>query len=139
MAKQHPLRFHEDDRGLRYCDIFPLPQGDVNAVVIYPGAISAWHRHQHQDDYQLCIQGALKFGFCDKPASQGGKVEWVYSSARSAKDGALFVPRGVWHGHYNFTNEPAIVLYWITAKYNPKDEERMSIEQMGFDWQRQAK
>ncbi|MBI4323009.1 MAG: cupin domain-containing protein [Candidatus Omnitrophica bacterium] len=137
--RRHPLRFHEDDRGVRYCDVFPIPQGDINVVVIYPGAMSAWHRHQQQDDYQLCIKGALKFGLCDKPASQGGTVEWVYSSERSAKDGALFVPRGMWHGHYNFTDKPAIVLYWITNKYNPKDEERMSIEAMGFDWMRPAK
>lgn len=136
---QHPLRFHEDDRGMRYCDVFPVPQGDINVAVIYPGVIAAWHRHQHQDDYQLCIKGSLKFGFCDKPASKGGIVQWIYGSERSAKDGAFFIPRGTWHGYYNFTNEPAIVLYWITSKYNPNDEERMSVEAMGFDWMRHAK
>lgn len=137
--KRHPLRFHEDDRGVRYCDIFPIEKGDINAVIIYPGAISAWHRHQLQDDYQVCIKGALKFGLCDKPASEGGTVQWISCSERSAKDGAMFIPRGTWHGHYNFTNEPAIVLYWITNTYDPKDEERMSIEAMGFDWERHVK
>jgi len=137
--KRHPLRFHEDDRGVRYCDIFPIEKGDVNVTVVHPGALSAWHRHQFQDDYQICIHGSLKFGFCDKPAKEGGTVNWVYSSERSAKDGALFVPRGVWHGYYNFTNEIAMVLYWLTSKYNPNDEERMTIENMGFDWYRHAK
>ncbi len=139
LIKRHPLRFHEDDRGIRYCDIFPVPQGDVNATVVYPGALSAWHRHHFQDDYQICLHGALKFGLCDMPASQGGSVEWVYSSDRSAKDGALFIPRGLWHGYYNFTDRPAVVLYWLTQKYNPADEERMTIEAMGFDWLRHAK
>jgi len=139
LIKQHPLRFHEDDRGVRYCDLFPVPQGDVNATVVYPGALSAWHRHQFQDDYQICLKGSLKFGFCDKPAKDGGKVEWVYSSERSAKDGALFIPRGMWHGYYNFTDDIAIVLYWLTSKYNPDDEERKTIEEMGFDWLRRAK
>ena len=137
--QHHPLRFHEDDRGVRYCDIFPVSQVDVNVTLIYPGALSAWHRHQHQDDYQICIKGALKFGLCNKPAREGGKVEWVYSSERSMKDGALFIPRGIWHGHYNFTDDIAIVLYWLTNKYNPNDEERMPIEKMGFDWLRHAK
>lgn len=137
--KKHPLRFHEDDRGVRYNDIFPVGQGDVNATVVYPGALSAWHRHQMQDDYQICVKGSLKFGFCDKPASQGGTVEWVYSSERSAKEGALFIPRGIWHGYHNFTLEIAIVLYWLTNKYDPKDEERMTIENMGFDWLRRAR
>src|SRR5712692_10424964 len=138
-VKRHPLRFHEDDRGIRYCDIFPVEKGDVNVTFVYPGALSAWHRHQHQDDYQICVRGSLKFGLCDKPASEGGKVEWVYSSERSTKDGALFIPRGIWHGYCNFGNDIAIVLYWLTSKYNPRDEERMPVEKMGFDWYRHAK
>lgn len=139
IVKRHALRFHEDDRGVRYCDIFPVKNGDVNVTVVYPGSIAAWHRHQYQDDFQLCIKGSLKFGLCDKPAKRGGKVEWVYSSERSAKEGALYIPRGIWHGYYNFTDEVAIVLYWLTSKYNPNDEERMTIEKMGFDWGRHAK
>lgn len=138
-VKRHPLRFHEDDRGIRYCDIFPVEKGDVNVTFVYPGSLCAWHRHQHQDDYQICIQGSLKFGFCDKPSKDGGTVQWVSASARSTKDGALFIPRGVWHGYYNFTNEVAVVLYWLTSKYNPQDEERMSVEEMGFDWQRRSR
>jgi len=84
-------------------------------------------------------KGALKFGLCDAPAHEKGAVEWVYSSERSAKDGALFIPRGIWHGYYNFTNESALVLYWLTGKYNPADEERMTVEAMGYDWMRRAK
>jgi len=136
---KHPLRFHEDDRGVRYCDVFPIERGDINAFLVYPGAISAWHRHKEQDDYQLCIKGSLKFGVCDKPAADGGQVQWMYCSEHSAKDGALFIPRGLWHGYYNFTDDVALVLYWLTNKYNPNDEERMSIEAMGFDWLRRAK
>jgi dTDP-4-dehydrorhamnose 3,5-epimerase-like enzyme len=78
----------------------------------------------------------MKFGICDKPARQGGAVEWVFCSKESAKDGALFVPRGLWHGYYNLGSETAIVLYWLTSKYDPSDEERMSVEEMGFDWSR---
>lgn len=139
IVKKTPLRFHEDDRGIRYCDIFPIEKGDINVTIVYPGALSAWHRHRFQDDYQICIKGSLKFGLCDKPAREAGKVQWVYSSERSAKDGPLFIPRGIWHGYHNFTDETAIVLYWLTSKYDPDDEERMSIESMGFDWYRQAK
>jgi len=138
-VKKYPLRFHEDDRGVRYCDIFPVPQGDVNVTIVYPGALAAWHRHQFQDDYQLCIKGALKFGFCDKPSAEGGAVDWVYSTERSAKDGALFIPSGIWHGYYNFTDDIAIVLYWLTNKYNPDDEQRLTVEEMGFDWKRYAR
>ena len=74
-----------------------------------------------------------------RAAHEKGTVEWVYCSERSAKDGAIFIPRGVWHGYYNFTNDVAVVLYWLTSKYNPADEERMSVEAMGFDWMRRAR
>jgi len=30
-----------------------------------------------------------------------------------------FHPARIWHGYYNFTNESALVLYWLTGKYNP--------------------
>ncbi len=97
VIKGHPVRFHEDDRGIRYCHIFPVERGDVNVPFVYPGALTANHRHGHQDDYQICIKGSLKFGLCGKSSSEGGKVEWMYTSDRSAKDGALFSPRGIWH------------------------------------------
>ena len=53
-----------------------------------------------------------------------GKVEWHYLSERNAKDGPLFIPRFLWHGCYNYTNEPAILIYHVTNKYNGEDEDR---------------
>jgi len=134
------MRFHQDDRGIRYCDIFEkMKEGDINITVVYPGAIAAWHRHQRQVDYMIVIKGALKIGICDKPKNEGGKVEWKYLSERSAKDGPVRIEKRLWHGSYNFTNEPAILVYFITQKYDGTDEERMTIEKMGFDWKRQVK
>jgi len=43
------------------------------------------------------------------------------------------------HEDDNFGNEVAVVLYWLTSKYNPDDEERMTVEEMGFSWERRAK
>jgi len=134
------MRFNQDDRGVRYCDIFPeVGKGDINVTVVYPGAIAAWHRHQRQDDYQIVVKGVLKIGVCDKPKSEGGTVKWYFSSERSAKDGAIHIPAGLWHGCYNFTNEPAILIYHITNKWDGTDEERMPVEEMGFDWVREMK
>ena len=53
-------RFHMDDRGIRYCDIFPeIEKGDINVSIIEPGAAALWHRHMKQDDYQIVIKGSL--------------------------------------------------------------------------------
>ena len=41
---RHDGRYHLDDRGQRYCDIFPeIGTGDINVSVIEPGATALWH------------------------------------------------------------------------------------------------
>ena len=65
---KHGGRFHLDDRGIRYCDIFPeIEKGDINVSIIEPGAAAMWHRHKHQADYQIVIKGGLKIGVCNMP------------------------------------------------------------------------
>lgn len=120
------MRFHQDDRAIRYCDVFDvMREGDINISVIHPGALSAWHRHQNQDDYLLVIKGALKVGICREDYPEATQnIEWYYLSERSAQAGPLHIPAGIWHGTYNFTNEPVILIYFITQKYDPNDEER---------------
>jgi len=134
------MRFHQDDRAVRYCDIFDvMREGDINISIVYPGTIAAWHRHQHQTDYQIVVRGALKIGLCDGAASEGGKVEWKFLSERNANEGPLVIGPKIWHGSYNFTQEPALLVYFITQKYDGSDEERATVEEMGFDWSRPVK
>ena len=65
---RHGGRFHLDDRGIRYCDIFPeIEKGDINVSYIEPGAAALWHRHQIQADYQIVVKGGLKIGVCNMP------------------------------------------------------------------------
>lgn len=55
------MRAFKDDRGRAYNDIFPaLALGDVNASILYPGTIKAFHRHQLQDDYWFVIRGHIR-------------------------------------------------------------------------------
>jgi dTDP-4-dehydrorhamnose 3,5-epimerase-like enzyme len=175
-----PLRFHEDDRGVRFCDAFPeIGVGDINITYVYPGTTALWHRHSNQDDYQLVVKGALKIGmcnminpeyypakwseenmmlhsdlftkserewhnFCNVQTYEGfpkdeAKVEWNVLSEHSAKDGPLFIPRGLWHGCHNFTNETAILIYHITNKYDGSDEDRLDPGMMGWDFRKEDK
>lgn len=139
-VRYSPIRFHQDDRAIRFADVFPeIGRGDINVSLMYPGAIAAWHRHKKQVDYQICVLGNLKIGLCDKPSKEGGKVEWHYLGGESTSFGPLVIPPGIWHGSYNFTNEPAVLLYHITEKYDGTDEERLTIKEMGFNWERIVK
>ena len=178
-------RFHMDDRGIRYCDIFPeIEKGDINVSIIEPGAAALWHRHMHQDDYQIVIKGSLKVGVCNAPymdkddlehlpfaeeqitsiyqqreellenwkelrktaggnldawPEDTGVVDWHYLSERNAANGALFIPRYLWHGCYNYTNEPAILIYHITNKYDGEDEDRLDPFVAGWPYERITK
>ena len=178
-------RFHMDDRGIRYCDIFPeIEKGDINVSIIEPGAAALWHRHMHQDDYQIVIKGSLKVGMCNAPymdkddlahlpfgeeqitsiyqqreellenwkelrktaggdldewPEDTGVVDWHYLSERNASNGALFIPRYLWHGCYNYTNEPAILIYHITNKYDGDEEARLDPFMAGWPYERIVK
>ena len=189
-------RFHMDDRGIRYCDIFPkIEKGDINVSIIEPGAAALWHRHMKQDDYQIVIKGSLKVGMCNAPymdrddlenfgvpeeqanlcyeqrdellnnwqelrkksedksikisndtrkfilswPQDTGEVIWRYLSERNACDGPLFIPRYLWHGCYNYTNEPAILIYHITNKYDGEDEDRLDPFIAGWPYERYVK
>ena len=122
---RHNGRFHLDDRGIRYCDIFPeIEKGDINVSYIEPGAAALWHRHMYQDDYQFVIKGSLKVGVCNAPYMGADDLEgygmpeedstnvykqreellnnWKELQAADSKNnsniGPLFIPRFLWHG-----------------------------------------
>jgi quercetin dioxygenase-like cupin family protein len=70
------MRYNADDRGQRYCDIFPeIGKGDINVTIIEPLATALWHRHKYQSDYQLVVKGALKIGMCNLPNSAYSAIE----------------------------------------------------------------
>ena len=46
------------------------------------------------------------------------KVEWHVLTEQNANQGAMYFPRGLWHGCHNFTNDLAILLYYITNKWD---------------------
>lgn len=70
----------------------------------------------------------------DKP-----QIEWILMSERNANQGALYIPSGLWHGCYNFTNEQAILIYHITSKWDGTDEERCDMNMMGYPVEKEIK
>jgi quercetin dioxygenase-like cupin family protein len=162
-SMNHGGRFHIDDRGTRYCSIFPnIGEGDINVTVVEPHAAALWHRHDRQADYQIVVKGALKIGMCNMSADPFLEevdewrkirnkhmlthwpqdepfVKWHVLSERNANEGPLYIPPGIWHGCVNYTNEQAILIYHITNKYDGTDEDRCSVEDMGWIIEREVK
>ncbi len=130
-------RLYDDDRARRACDVFGFTgdskvkmAGDINITWAYPGRIVAWHRHQRQTDHWFVIKGFLKVGLLD----DDGKARWVYLGENDRR--VLSIPPGVWHGYMVLGEEEAVLMYYITSKYDEKnpDEERLSVEEGGVDW-----
>ena len=122
------MKFHEDDRAQRLIDIFPLDRGQIN--ISYVNAtehIVAWHRHKVQVDYWCCIKGSFKVGLC----SQYNHVWWEYLSDKNFQ--ILTIVPTVWHG-YKALEPNSIMLYYLTEKYDPNDEEKVLPGHFGEDW-----
>jgi len=130
-------RLYDDDRARRACDVYGFTgdkaikmAGDINITWAYPGRVVAWHRHQKQTDHWFVIKGYLKVGLLD----DDGKARWVYLGENDRR--VLTIPPGVWHGYMVLGEEEAVLMYYITSKYDEKnpDEERLSLEDAGVDW-----
>ena len=126
------MRIHTDDRRSVWLEIFheALPQGQLNVTRVWPGAILAWHRHEHQDDRMVVIQGTLKVGVWEP--GQSAACIWTVLTETDPKE--LVIPRGLWHGYQNIGSEPAIVLTWINQPYDPEDEHRLDPGPDQWEW-----
>src|SRR3990172_6376073 len=127
-------RLFDDDRARRACDVFGFTgddkvqmAGDINISWAYPNRVVAWHRHQKQTDHWFVIKGFLKVGLLD----DNRNVRWVYLGENDRR--VLSIPPGVWHGYMVLGDQEAVLMYYITSKYDPEnpDEERLSLEQSG--------
>ena len=146
--------FHEDDRAQRLLDIFPQwSDGQLNlSYVNSTDHIVAWHAHEHQTDYWICIKGSLKVGLaepleesdrclelgkqpvCRRRGAYG--VRFEYLSDKNFR--VLEIPPGVYHG-YRALELGTILLYFLNHKYNPDDEIRAKVGDFDEEWNTQNK
>ena len=130
-----PIESYADDRGWSLMNQLQgvlSPEGQVNFSVQYPGVIKAWHRHQFQTDFWICLQGNLKAGVYRESDHQAWQV--VFGERRP---GMLVIPPTLWHGASTVGPESAGLLYYVTKAYNAKvpDEERRAADSLSeFPW-----
>ena len=128
------IQFNEDDRAQRYLNVFEkIGPGQVNiSYVNSTKHVVAWHKHNIQTDYWVCIKGAFKVGLATH--EEGAKFE--YLSDRNPQ--VLKIPPGVYHG-YKALEPGSILMYYLTEKYNPKDEFRAIPGEFNEIWQAKNK
>ena len=128
------IPFNEDDRAQRYLDVFKeLGQGQINVSYVNSSKhVVAWHKHNIQTDYWCCIKGSFKIGLATH--KEGAKFE--YLSDKNPR--VLKIPPGIYHG-YKAIEPGSILMYYLTEKYNPKDEFRAKIGEFNEIWEAENK
>ena len=128
------IPYHEDDRAQRYLDIFKnLGPGQINISYVNSSEhIVAWHKHNIQTDYWVCIKGSFKVGLATK--KNGACFE--YLSDRHPR--VLKIPPGIYHG-YKALEPDSILMYYLTEKYDPQDEFRAKVGDFGDIWETENK
>ena len=130
-----PAPVHVDDRGWSLMNQFQgvlAAQGQINYSVVYPGVVKAWHRHQGQTDFWLCLHGHLKVGVFHEDA---GRLWQIVVGEK--RPGVLIVPPPLWHGLATVGPDSAGLLYYVTQQYDPTspDEDRRPFDSVeGFSW-----
>lgn len=130
-----PITPYADDRGWSLMNLLAgamSDKGQINFSMQYPGAIKAWHRHDNQTDFWICVLGNLKAGIHRE--SDGATWMQVMGEKRP---GVLFIPPPLWHGASVVGPESAGLLYYLTSLFNPDqpDEHRKSWDWVkGFPW-----
>jgi len=127
------MYFNEDDRAQRLLNVFPDVNGQINVSYVNSTEhIVAWHKHNIQTDYWICLKGSFKVGL----ATEDGGVRWEYLSDKNIR--VLEIQPGIYHG-YKALEPGSILMYYLTHKYNPTDEIRASVGSFGEDWNTQNK
>lgn len=130
-----PVAAYADDRGWSLMNMLHgamSSQGQINFSMQYPGVVKAWHRHDRQSDFWICLVGHIKAGVYRE--SDGAAWMQIMGEKRP---GVLIIPTPLWHGATCVGPMPAGLLYYVTRAYDPAspDEHRRPWDSVeGFPW-----
>ncbi|MDX2114098.1 MAG: hypothetical protein SFZ24_00575 [Planctomycetota bacterium] len=133
-----PAECFVDDRGwsiMNQLQGVMRPEGQINYSVQHPGLIKAWHRHDKQTDFWICVMGHLKVGV----HRERDGASWAIVTGER-RPGVVVIPPPLWHGAATVGDQPAGLLYYLTHQYDPSspDEFRRAHDSVeGFPWSMQ--
>ena len=131
------MYYHEDDRAQRLFDVFEQLDGQINVSYVNSTEhIVAWHKHNIQSDFWVCLKGSFKVGLAIPKDDGTHEVKWEYLSDKNIR--VLEITPGIYHG-YKAIEPGSVLLYYLTHKYNPDDEIRASVGDFGEDWRTENK
>lgn len=134
---------HPDDRGffmeiLRDDENLLQRFGQASMSKSYPGVIKAFHYHKRQDDIWFFPVGNAQVVLYDMREDSATKGETSVLYLGEDNPQIVVIPAGVAHGYRVLGNEPAVIVYFTTESYDPKNPDEYRIDwddpAIGFDW-----
>ena len=126
------MKFHEDNRAQRIIDIFKLEDKQLNISIVQSTEhIVGLHMHKLQTDYFFCVKGSFQI-FQARTKIPDNKQWFSYLSDKNPCK-YIKIPPLTYHG-YKAVEPGSIMLYYLTKKYNPKDEYKKIPGAFGEDW-----
>ena len=117
--------------------------GQASLSKSYPGVIKAFHYHKRQDDIWFFPVGNAQVVLHDMREDSPTKGETNVFYLGEDNPQIVVIPTGVAHGYRVLGNTPAVIVYFTTESYDPKnpDEYRLAWDDpsIGFDWNTQAR
>ncbi len=97
------------------------PVGQVFQVTLQPGAISAWHAHEHATDRLFVNAGAMRVVVYDgRPGSAThGEVNEILCGLY--RPTLIVVPPKLWHGVQNVSDRPSSIVNMPDRAYRYED------------------
>ena len=145
-----PYSVWPDDRGYfmeiarmgeGLAEAMPVADTQISAALSYPGTIKAFHYHQHQTDYWSIATGMFQVALIDLRADSStfGARNTLYVG--SLRPWRVLIPPGVAHGYKVLGNDPGLLVYLTSRKYDGHDEGRIAHNDadLAYDWELQYK
>ncbi len=138
-----PVKQFLDDRGKLFEMARIQEEGidakQVTVSTIFPNAIKAFHKHDIQTDWVVCVKGNVKLITFELDAQK--KVTHLQKTFFGEDNPQLVtILPGTYHGYCSIGNREAVLIYITNQIYNPSDELRLSWNFLGKEvWEIECK
>jgi len=112
--------------------------GQAYVTAAHPGVVKAWHMHEKQTDYFVCIIGMVKLALYDgrKDSKTYKKIDEFFIGEKNSM--LVRIPPKVWHGFKAIGNKIALIINIPTKTYNYEkpDEQRLppDTKEISYEW-----
>ncbi len=109
----------------------------VNRTRMFPSTIKAWHLHLKQSEiWYIPPSSRMLVALWDTREDSPTFNETMRMAAGGGNSLMIYIPNGVAHGAWNYSNDPVDFFYFVDSQFNidDPDESRIRWDYLGADF-----